>query len=434
MYGLGSWAEIADHIGGYRDKDEVRNHYIKTYIESSKFPLPECADPKDLSLLKEVPREKFQAQKKRRIEDRKEAVKSAPPIAPKPKPTASVPSCHEVQGYMPGRLEFETEFMNEAEEMVQGMQFDPGDGINPRTGELEPEAELKFVVMDIYNSRLTARAERKKIIFEHNLLDYRKNTAMEKKRTKEERDLLNKAKPFAQLMNEADFREFSEGLLYEHNLRQAIEKLQEWRNMGIGTLKEGAKYEQKKLARAQRPAPTGSFDRLGGIRGPKPAPPVETSAAVMALLAPELPEQLKPKPRTVSLPMHPRPATANGTSNLATSRSPPFSMTPLPNIQPLKLTSENATDLHLLTDEEAELCSYLRIMPKPYMVIKDALLTEAINSGGVVKKKVAKDILKVSKLLSCSSFYFVFTWKEPLQISLSPPPFTNQETNYTHFI
>ncbi|KAG9541715.1 hypothetical protein KCU60_g22907, partial [Aureobasidium melanogenum] len=42
-YGLGSWADIADHIGGYRTKDEVRDHYIETYINSSKFPLPERA-------------------------------------------------------------------------------------------------------------------------------------------------------------------------------------------------------------------------------------------------------------------------------------------------------------------------------------------------------------------------------------------------------
>ena len=37
IYGLGSWADIADHIGGYRTKDEVREHYEKTYLESSRF-------------------------------------------------------------------------------------------------------------------------------------------------------------------------------------------------------------------------------------------------------------------------------------------------------------------------------------------------------------------------------------------------------------
>lgn len=75
VYGLGSWADIADHIGGYRDKDEVREHYIKTYIESPNFPLPANADPGDKHLSDQVPRDKFQARKKRRIEERKEAAR-----------------------------------------------------------------------------------------------------------------------------------------------------------------------------------------------------------------------------------------------------------------------------------------------------------------------------------------------------------------------
>ena len=410
VYGLGSWADIADHIGGYRTKEEVREHYVKTYIESSHFPLPEKADPKDVALLEENPREKFQARKKRRIEERKEAAKAAPPAAPKQKPTASVPACHEVQGYMPGRLEFETEFANEAEEAVQHMQFDPGNGINPRTGELEPEMELKMVVMDIYNSRLTSRAERKKVVFEHNLLEYRKNAAIDKKRTKEERDLLNKAKPFARMTNHADFDAFAAGLEYEHNLRTAITQLQEWRQMRVGDLKSGEKYEADKQTRAQRPAPTGTFDRLAGVRISKPTPPVETPSATTALTAPELPERLKHPPlshrhTTSSSPAAPHSAAptkgplTNGSSNThnlpTPAQKPHYSIPPLSGTQPLKLTNENATDLHLLTKEEAELCSVLRIMPKPYLVIKEGLIKEAMKSGGGLKRKAARELCKV---------------------------------------
>lgn len=344
-----------------------------------------------------MPREKFQARKKRRIEERKEAAKTAPPATPKQKPTASVPACHEVQGYMPGRLEFETEFANEAEEAVQHMQFDPGDGINPRTGEVEPEMELKLVVMDIYNSRLTARADRKKVIFEHNLLDYRKNAALDKKRTKEERDLLNKAKPFARMMNHANFDAFTSGLEYEHNLRQAIAQLQDWRQMRIGDLKSGEKYEQEKQQRASRPAPTGSFDRFTSARSvAKPTPPIETPSATTALTAPELPERLKPPVVTA-----PKGPLTNGTANGSLTPSkvnyvvPPLGS----NISP-RLTNENATDLHLLTKEEAELCNVLRIMPKPYLVIKESLLKEAMKTGGMLKRKVAREVAKVCQSTS----------------------------------
>lgn len=409
MYGLGSWADIADHIGGFRTKDEVRDHYIKTYIESPNFPLSERADPKDLSLLEENPREKFQARKKRRIEDRKEAAKTAPLATPKQKPTASVPACHEVQGYMPGRLEFETEFANEAEEAVQHMQFDPGDGVNPRTNELEPEMELKMVVMEIYNSRLTARADRKKVIFEHGLLEYRKNTAVEKRKTKEERELLNKAKPIARIVNHQDFKAFAEGLEHEHNLRQAIAQLQDWRRMRIGDLKSGERYEAEKHVRAQRPVLPGAFDRFTGVRTSKPTPPVEIPSATTALTAPELPERLKPVPPTVTIPsISPnsgqghgvvRGPLANGTVNTHSLPTPAlrprFSIPPLSGSQPIKLTNENATDLHLLTSEESELCSTLHLMPKPYLVIKEGLLKEAIKNGGILKRKLAKEMCKV---------------------------------------
>lgn len=418
VYGLGSWADIADHIGGFRTKDEVRDHYIKTYIEGSKFPLPDRADPKDTSLFEENPREKFQARKKRRIEERKEAAKSAPPATPKQKPTASVPACHEVQGYMPGRLEFETEFANEAEEAVQHMQFDPGDGVNPRTHELEPEMELKMTVMDIYNSRLTARADRKKVIFEHGLLEYRKNAAFDKKRTKEERDLFNKTKPFARMMNHADFETFTQSLEYEHNLRQAVAQLQDWRHMRIGDLKTGEKYEADKQTRAQRPAPTGAFDRLAGIRNVKATPPIEIPSATTALTAPDLPERFKPMTlatvppssitqapplgsaaTTVKGPVmngNTNPPVQLGLAHFQAHQKSPYNISALAGTQPLKLTIETATDLHLLTKEEADLCSVLHLKPKPYLLIKEGLLKEAMKGGGALKRKLAKEVCKAS--------------------------------------
>lgn len=39
-FGLGNWADIAEHIGSYRTKEEVEEHYLSTYIYSPNFPLP----------------------------------------------------------------------------------------------------------------------------------------------------------------------------------------------------------------------------------------------------------------------------------------------------------------------------------------------------------------------------------------------------------
>lgn len=378
-YGLGSWADIADHIGGYRTKDEVRDHYENVYLKSSRFPLPERASPLDMELLELMPREEFQSRKKRRIETRKEEAKNAPPPTPKQKPTASVPSCHEVQGYMPGRLEFETEYANEAEEAVQHMQFDPGEGVNPRTGELEPEMELKLTVMDIYNSRLTQRTERKKVIFEHSLLEYRKNAALDKKRTKEERDLFTKCKPYARMMSSADFEEFSRGIAEEHNLRLAVAQLQDWRTMKIGDLKSGEKYEQDKVIRAQKAVPMGSLDRerfASSQRNAKQAPVVETPSGAAALVAPELPLRQRP----------------NGISSPANQKVKLAPVTPLDKTSPLSFPPQTS-DLHLLTPEERDLCEKIHVHPKPYLVIKEAVMKEALKGNGNLKKRDAKLLL-----------------------------------------
>lgn len=403
IYGLGSWADIADHIGGYRTKDEVRDHYLKVYIESPNFPLPERCSPYDLELPNSISREEFQARKKRRIEERREAAKNAPPPQPKTKPTASIPACHEIQGYMPGRLEFETEYCNEAEEAVQLMSFDPGDGINPRTGELEPEMELKLTVMEIYNNRLTQRVERKKVIFEHNLLEYRENTKAEKKRSREERELLNKAKPFARMMNRHDFEQFCQGLIDELNLRQAIAQLQEWRSMRIGDLKSGEKYEQEKALRIQKSMPMGSLDRerlATSQRGKNQQQPEPPSGAAL-LVAPELPARYKEP--IIDANGFPRPdanrltvdggsvVVANGTSQPKPKYVPP----PVPGVQPMNLTQDNAPDLHLLTPEEIKLCETLRIQPKPYIMIKEQILKEAVKGNGSLKKKQAKEICRL---------------------------------------
>ena len=408
-YDLGSWADIADHLGGYRDKDEVRQHYEDTYIESSKFPLPERASPGDKRLFEEIPRDLFQARKKRRIEERKEAAKNAQPSTPKQKPTASVPACHEVQGYMPGRLEFETEYFNEAEEAVQHMQFEPGDGINPQTGQLEPEMDLKMTVMDIYNNKLTARVERKKIIFEHRLLDARKMQAQDKKRSKEQRELFNKCKPFARMMKHEDFEEFTHDLEYELDLRHAIAQLQEWRQMRIGDFKSGEKYELEKQQRALRTQSTSTFDRLASSRMGKPAIPVDTPP-VSYLTAPELP--IKPVNGLHTPPTSASPTErvlTNGTGNIQPPAKERFPIQPLPGTIPMKFNNENAPDVHLLTEQERDVCAALRIMPKSYVAIKDHILKEAVKSGGALKKKAVREACKIDVNKGGKLFDF-FVW------------------------
>jgi len=400
QYGLGSWADVADHIGGYREKDEVRDHYIETYLNSSKFPLPERAGPGDKRLSETIPREEFQTRKKRRIDRRKEEIQESAASAPTPaKPTSSVPSCHEVAGYMPGRLEFESEYFNEAEEAVQHMQFGPEEGINPATGHFEPETDLKIVVMAIYNDRLVSRTDRKRVIFNHKLLEYRKNTAIDKKRTKDQRDLHQKMKPFARMMSHPDFVTFSEDVEKEQNLRQAIVQLQEWRRMRISTLAAGEKYEGEKAARLARSTQTmGAFDRMSnGIRVGKPAPPPETSIAVTEYTTKELPVRLSPGTATNGLQTPP--------ASEASPKRPPLQ--PIPNLTPAKFDEENAPDWQLLMPAEQDLCSKLHVQPKAYLCIKDAIFREAMKADGKLKKKNVREISRIDTTKGGRVFEFL---------------------------
>lgn len=372
-------------------------------MKSTKFPLPIHASPRDRALIDDIPREDFQARKKRRIETRKEEIKNTPPAPPKQKPTASVPSCHEVGGYMPGRLEFENEYFNEAEEAVQHMQFDPGDA-QKVTGEGETEVDLKMTIMEIYNGRLVARVERKKIVFEHQLLEYKKSQAADKKRTKDERELLHRAKPFARMMNHADFQAFCDDVEYEHNLRSAIAQLQEWRVHQITDLKSGEKYEAEKQQRAQRPSAFAGLDRLTARALGKGGPINDGPSLSAALVSNDL--SLKPYATPPASEID--GPVSNGISNsnnnnhsnglpngLTLPQSSKILITPLPNVTPLDFDSQPVEDLHLLSNDEKEVCRVLRIFPKPYIVLKETIVKEAIKIGGSMKKKAAKEILKI---------------------------------------
>ena len=89
------------------------------------------------------------------------------------KPLSSQPTNHEIAGYMPGRLEFETEYENDAEQHIKDLTFNEDDS--------PEDIELKQIMLEIYNNKLDRRIDRKLFIFERGLLEYRKIQSTEKK-------------------------------------------------------------------------------------------------------------------------------------------------------------------------------------------------------------------------------------------------------------
>ncbi|KAI9601479.1 hypothetical protein H4Q26_001299 [Puccinia striiformis f. sp. tritici PST-130] len=114
IYGLGNWSDIADHVGNGRTKEEVERHYLDVFIGSDDYPLP----PVDARI--DIDQDEFQARKKSRLEE----VHARPlPELPPPKPVSSAPTNHEIAGFMPGRLDFEIEWENEAENAIKDLSF-----------------------------------------------------------------------------------------------------------------------------------------------------------------------------------------------------------------------------------------------------------------------------------------------------------------------
>ncbi|KAG0004515.1 Transcriptional adapter ada2 [Modicella reniformis] len=207
-FGIGNWQDIADHVGS-KTREECESHYLKVYVESDTWPLPNMHEKFDMDPEAQASR------KRQRLTQRANRV---PAPAKAQKPMTSQPANHEIAGYMPGRLEFETEYENEAEQVVKDMIFSEED--------TPEEVDLKLMVLEIYNNKLNKRMERRKFVFDRGFLEYKKvritNQTADRKRTSKERDQHNGVRVFAQLQTREDYDKFVEGLMKETSPRHAI--------------------------------------------------------------------------------------------------------------------------------------------------------------------------------------------------------------------
>lgn len=135
--GLGNWKKISEHVGT-RTKEEVEQHYSSVYVDSPTWPLP------DMNREFSISPAEFQSRKRKRIAE----MHMAPPPPLKPAPV-SVPGIHEIATYLPGRLEFEHEIDNEAEDVVKDLEFGVcldfgGDEIPIDDNDLDVKARAKW--------------------------------------------------------------------------------------------------------------------------------------------------------------------------------------------------------------------------------------------------------------------------------------------------
>ncbi|KAG6844382.1 hypothetical protein H0H87_007286 [Tephrocybe sp. NHM501043] len=459
--GIGNWKKIAEHVGT-RTKEEVEKHYNEVYVESADWPLPPMKREFNIDP------EEFQDRKRRRISTMNAMAPPPPKVAP-----TSAPGIHEIATFLPGRLEFEHELDNDAEDLVKDLEFgvclayggdeipeDEEDGdvvarikwkeerklasknivggrskslpggkgfskgpksINGKTNgyhgngdvvkqeakisdvngttsqdeeaeeptqpppyESEESLRFKMTLMEMYMQRVEKRLEGKGLIFNRGLLEYKKvficlsryvpplilgqMQAAEKKRPREERDIVNRLRPFAKLQTAEDYEAFASDILYEALLRKRISELQTYRRLGLTSAADIDKYDadlaKRTQAKANPPREYHNNDRLHSRSVPR--------------------HSSGPDPRRIDRDSVEREATPRLPVSVPPVRRPPA---------PLNLA--NSPSLHLLTPGEQTLCAGLRIFPKPYLVIKETLVREYARRGGKLRRREARDLVKI---------------------------------------
>ncbi|KAI8334219.1 hypothetical protein BC941DRAFT_432391 [Chlamydoabsidia padenii] len=402
--GIGNWQAIAEYVGT-RNKAECESHYLDVYVSSDNWPMP----PMD-KVFDRLSESDYRERKRQRLQLSRSPRKLSGNTHYN-KPVTSQPTFHELQGYMPRRYEFETEHENEAEQNVKDMVFNEDD--------TQEEIDLKVMVLDIYNSRLDKRQERKRLIFERGWLEFKKLQAMERRRQKEERDIYNKTRVFCRLQTAEDYDLFVQGLVKEQHVRDRMAALTEWRQAGLNTLRQGDQYERDKQNRLShlKAVSVLSNDRINGLAHQRGG-----IKAQMAALAP-CPGAAYYRERLRDQSPFMNGGGGNNSSNTSNNNNNNKRQLTIVSSsqyhQPLNITETDG--YHLLTKEEQDMCSTLYMMPRPYLVIKDLIL-KVYARQGFLKRKQLKELVKIDYNKANRIFDFfvengwIKAWQDPAEV------------------
>lgn len=379
-YGLGNWEDVADHVGT-KTLAECRDHYFAAYIDTATCPLPDTTRTlTTAATLQARKREADQralsaATKKRRnkklvrpdanaVQESSKTLPGQRPASPPPQQQpvvgvpggaassaaagnsqyASAPVSLDLAGFMPLRLEFETEFFNDAEEIISPLTFDDDD-----TSE---EREAKFRLLELYNRKLAERYARRGFVIDRQLMHVKKLLQREKELERDDRDTYGRLRIFMQVLTRADFDQFVDGIIHERRYRRRIAQFQTWRQAGCRTVAAGERFADDVKRRA--------------AEGGRKRPEVDQAAAAAAIAA-----ERRRKLDLLTKWYHKAPKQR---------KTAPLPLADLPGTP-------------LLTMREAELCSELRIYPKQYLLAKDTLVRLNAQFGALARTQMRSHIM-----------------------------------------
>ena len=271
----------------------------------------------------------------------------------------------DLTGYIPLREDFDVEYENDAECILADMEFNADD--HPS------EKELKLQVVKIYNQKLSERDRRKRFVIDRGLVDFKKQVALDRRRSKEEREIVAKLRMFARFHSPEEHEALVDGVLKARRLRQQIGVYQQYRKMGIRTIEQARQYEIDRKKRDQESKQkkmregtsylfeTGQSKKLTGRRSRGSLEDDDDSGGVEVYAA-----SLK--------------STSSSSRNTDPSK--------------VVLDISKAPSAELLSEKELELCCEIPMLPLHYLAAKDAIVREAFRNGILTKEGVHR-VLKL---------------------------------------
>lgn len=376
LYGMGNWEQVAEYVGS-KSKAECAAHYNEVYTRSPVWPLPNMTVVSVASKT-ESRNERRPKQLERYLQLQKSgAGQQAQPK--QAKPLQSHPHNHEIGGFMPARGEFDEEMPDhDAEKAVDVLAFDETD--------TKEEMQLKLTMLKLYNHTLERRQQRKNFIFQRRLTNFKHMRSADNKMDKLSRDIFSKYRVFAKMMSETDWDGLMQGLQEEQKLRKRIAELQEMRRFGITTREAEVMYKE---ARREREGYLKSLDGSSHQRVNSHELQAEVNSSSGSINTGQIYSQTgSPMSHTGSKPV--------------VQRSRPA---------PAALNLDNVEGVELLTFQEKALCSNLRILPRPYLVIKEQLIRESERQNGL-RRRQARELINidVNKTSRIYDFFIEMNW------------------------
>ncbi|XP_043692614.1 transcriptional adapter ADA2-like isoform X2 [Telopea speciosissima] len=435
MYGMGNWAEIAEHVGT-KIKAQCIDHYTTIYMNSPCFPLP------DMSHVVGKNRKELLAMAKGHAEGKKGfpmfgdlTLKEESPFSPsrvkiedlsKEAPAGRSPSSLNVDsGVGSGNTNLmATSSVKKASNMakvkdgpdsvkVEDCQVDRSvggqkpkslsdegpsmtelSGYNPKRQEFDPEydndaeqslaemefketdteaeRELKLRVLRIYLKRLDERKCRKDFILERNLLF---PNPLEKELSYEEREIYQRYKVFMRFHSKEEHEQLIRTIIEEHRIQKRIRDLQEARAAGCRLSAEADRYiEQKRKKETEENA-----------RKVKESTQSGPSGKVLQRIN-------RPKGEPDGSPRGGVKGSLGLDSSGKDSSSTAVKQATACALDDWDITGYPGTDL--LSETEQQLCRELKLLPPHYLSMQQTMSVE-ILIGNITRKSDAYRFFKV---------------------------------------